>query len=239
MEIVWLGHSCFRIRGREAIIVTDPCPPATGYRFAKVTADIVTLSHDHENHTHLKAVSGKPTVLDGPGEYEIHGAFITSIVTYHDKQQGATLGRNLTFVVEMEGMRVCHLGDLGHTPTASQVEEMAGVDVLMVPVGGGTTLDGPSAAEVVNLLEPRLVIPMHYQTDATAEKMDQPGTIPMELDAKAAESQPDLSGREKLDPPDRFLKEMGAKASEPQPKLSVTRSGLPHETQVVLLDYKR
>ena len=212
MEIVWLGHACFRLRGREATIVTDPCPPSTGYGIGKPTADIVTVSHYHEDHSYLKAVAGTPTVIDGPGEYEVHGAFITGVSTYHDRRQGAEQGANLAFVVEMEDLRVCHLGDLGHTPTPEQVEEMSGADVLLVPVGGQTTLDGPAAAEVVNLLEPRLVIPMHYKTEAT---------------------------KDRLEPPDRFLKEMGAGALERQPKLTVTASSLPHETQVVLLDYRR
>ena len=212
MEIVWLGHSCFRIRGREATIVTDPCPPATGYVIGKPTADIVTISHHHSNHDYTKAVAGSPVVIDGPGEYEIHGAFITAVPTYHDDQKGSERGRNLAFIIEMEDIRVCHLGDLGHTPTAEQAEEMTGADVLLVPVGGGTTIDGAKAAEVVSLLEARLVIPMHYRTEAL---------------------------KEVLDPPDRFLKEMEVTSIEPLPKLSVSRSSIPSETQVVLLDYRR
>src|SRR5438105_812583 len=135
MEIVWLGHSCFRLRGREATIVLDPCPPASGYAIGKPTADIVTISHRHENHTYLKAVAGTPAVIEGPGEYEIHDAFITGIATYHDDSKGEELGGNVCFIVELEDIRVCHLGDLGHMPTAEQAEEMTGVDVLFVPVG--------------------------------------------------------------------------------------------------------
>ena len=213
MEIVWLGHSCFRIRGREATIVTDPCPASSGYSIGKPTADIVTVSHDHADHSYVKAVPGSPTVLNGPGEYEIHGAFVTGIGTYHDSERGAERGENVAFVVELEDIRVCHLGDLGHTPTAEQAEEMTGVDVLLIPIGGDGTIDGAKAAEVVSLLEARLVIPMHYKTEAT---------------------------KDRLDPPDRFLKEMGIVAAmEPLAKLSVTRSTLPHETQVMVLDYKR
>jgi L-ascorbate metabolism protein UlaG (beta-lactamase superfamily) len=212
MEIVWLGHSCFRLRGREASIVTDPCPPASGYSIGKPTADIVTISHQHAGHSYLKAVAGSPVVIDGPGEYEIRGAFITGVATYHDDGKGALRGGNVAFILEMEEIRVCHLGDLGHTPSPDQVEEMSGVDILLVPVGGGTTIDGAAAAEVVNLLEPRLVIPMHYRTEAAADK---------------------------LDTADRFLKEMGAKAVEAQAKLTVSHGSLPSEMQVVLLDYKR
>lgn len=212
MEIVWLGHSCFRLRGREATVVSDPCPPSTGYAIGKPTADIVTLSHRHDEHAYLKAVAGNPVVLDGPGEYEIHGAFITGIGTYHDSDRGSERGPSIVFVVEMEDIKICHLGDLGHTPTAEQAEQITGADVLLVPVGGKSTIDGAKAAEIVSLLEARLVIPMHYKT--AASKAD-------------------------LDLPDRFLKEMGVTAGEPQPKLSITRSTIPHETQVMLLDYKR
>ena len=211
MEIVWLGHSCFRIRGREATVVTDPCPPATGYTIGKPTADIVTISHPHDDHAYLKAVAGKPVVLDGPGEYEIHGAFITGIGTYHDAELGTEHGESIAFIIEMEDIRVCHLGDLGHAPTAEQAEEMTGADVLLVPVGGNTTIDGAKAAEVVSLLEARLVIPMHYQT---------------------------VASKAKLEPPDRFLKEMGVTKVEPLPKLTITRSSLPTDTQVMMLDYR-
>lgn len=212
MDITWLGHSCFRIRGKEATIVTDPCPPSTGYNIGKVTADIVTISHDHENYTYLKAISGKPTIIDQPGEYEISEAFITAVTTYQDASKGAERGKNLSFIIEMEGLRVCHLGNIGHTPTAEQAEEMTGVDVLLIPVGGHDTIDGATAAEVVSLLEARIVVPMHYKTDAL---------------------------KDGLEPPDRFLKELGVSAGEPQPKLTITYNTVPSEIKAILLDYKR
>jgi L-ascorbate metabolism protein UlaG (beta-lactamase superfamily) len=190
----------------------DPCPPSSGYTIGKPTADIVTVSHDHQDHTYLKAVAGSPTVLNRPGEYEIGGAFVTGISTFHDGEKGGERGKNLAFVVEMEDIKVCHLGDLGHTPSAEQVEEMVGCDVLLVPVGGGTTIDGARAAEVVSLLDAKLVVPMHYHTDAH---------------------------KNGLDTADRFLKEMEVKAVEPQPKLQITRSAIPSEAQVILLDYRR
>ncbi len=212
MEITWLGHSCFRIRGREATIVTDPCPPSSGYAIGKPTANIVTVSHDHENHSYVKGVAGKPAILERPGEYEIHGAFMTGVGTYHDTQKGAVYGPNVCFVIEMEDVRVCHLGDLGHTPTAAQVEEMSGAGVLLIPVGGLTTIDAATAAEVVNIIEPAIAVPMHYRTESAQSQL---ATL------------------------DRFLKEMGAKDLEPQPKLTVTSRSLPHETQVILLDHRR
>ena len=210
MEIVWLGHSCFRIRGREATVVTDPCPPSSGYAIGKPTADIVTISHNHDSHNYLKAIAGSPTVLINTGEYEIHGAFVTAISTYHDVEKGAERGKNLAFVIEMEDIKVCHLGDLGHTPSAEQVEEMVGSDVLLVPVGGKTTIDGAQAAEIVSLLEAKLVVPMHYRTETSKDK--------------------------ELDSAERFLKEMQVTSVEPQQKLSINRSAIPSETQVVILD---
>lgn len=213
MEIVWLGHSCFRLRAREAAIITDPCPKSTGYSMGRPTADIITVSHDHEGHNAVQGVAGSPRVVRGPGEYEIAGVLITGIRTYHDSQQGARLGQNTAFVIETEGMRLCHLGDLGHVPTPEQVEAVGDVDILLVPVGGGSTLDAAGAAETASLLEPKLVIPMHYATPSTTRK---------------------------LDPLDRFLKEMGTSPTlTPESRLSVRRSSLPHETQVAVPDYKR
>ena len=212
MEIVWLGLACFRIRGKEAVILTDPCPPSSGYNTGKPTANIVTVSHNHENHSYLKGVAGTPRVIDAPGEYEIEGVFINGYSAFHDAHRGSERGRSIAFVFEQEGLTVCHLGDLGHTPTSAQVEELSGADIILIPVGGHTTIDGAAAAEVVSLLEPRMVIPMHYQTAG--------------------------SGLE-LDPLDRFLKEMGVNSFEPQAKLTVTSSSLPHETQVMVLDCKQ
>jgi L-ascorbate metabolism protein UlaG (beta-lactamase superfamily) len=211
MEIVWLGHAAFRIRAREATVVVDPCPPSSGYSIGKPTADIVVVTHDHENHNYVKAVAGKPTVISGPGEYEIHGAFITTIRTYHDDEKGAEHGKNLSVAIEMEGIKVVHLGDIGHSPSADQAEELSGPDVLMIPVGGNTTIDGNKAAEIVSLLEARYVIPMHYKTPAA---------------------------KDKLDPPDRFLKEMQVSNFEPQAKLSLNANQVPSDPQVVMLDYR-
>ena len=172
MEIVWLGHSCFRLRAREAAIVTDPCPKSIGYSIGRPTADIVTVSHEHTGHNAVEAVAGSPRVVRGPGEYEIAGVLLTGIRTYHDNQKGAELGANTAFIVDAENLRLCHLGDLGHQPTPEQVEIIGAVDVLLVPVGGGNTLGAAAAAETVSLLEPKLVIPMHYATAASTLKLD-------------------------------------------------------------------
>lgn len=213
MEITWLGHSCFRLRGREATVVTDPCAKSTGYKIGKPTADIVTVSHDHPGHNNVAAVAGSPRTVLGPGEFEISGVLIMGIRTYHDLEKGQERGKNIAYVFELDGVRICHLGDLGHVPTPDHVEQLSGVDVLLAPIGGGHGIDGAAAAETVSLLEPKLVIPMHYHTPAA---------------------------KDNLEPLDRFLKEMGAPGAleEKQPKLSVTSSTLPHETKVQVLEYR-
>jgi L-ascorbate metabolism protein UlaG (beta-lactamase superfamily) len=212
MEITWLGHSCFRLRSREAVVITDPCSPATGHSIGKLTADIVTISHDHPGHSYLKAVTGKPVVITAPGEYEIAGVFITGIPTYHEGKKDPQRSKNTAYMIEMDNIRLCHLGDLGHLPTVEQAEDMSGVDVLLIPVGGKNTIDGATAAEVVGLLEPSVVIPMHYKT---------------------------AHSEAHLDPLQRFLTQMGLPQVEPLTKVSYNASNLPHETQVIVLDYKR
>jgi L-ascorbate metabolism protein UlaG (beta-lactamase superfamily) len=211
MEISWLGHSCFRLRGRDAAVLTDPCPPTTGYKIGKVNANVVTISHDHPESSYRQAVAGAAKFVTGPGEYEISGVLITGIRTFHDKTRGGEIGRNVTFVIDLDDVRVCHLGDLGHLPNGDDVELLSGADVLLIPVGGHSTIDSAAAAEIVSMLEPRIVIPMQYRTEASLVE---------------------------LDPLDRFLKEMGAEGVAVQQRLSVTRSTLPHDTAVVPLEYR-
>ncbi len=211
MEIVWLGHSCFRIKGKEASLITDPFPKNLGYTLGRVTADVVTVSHAHPGHSFVEGISGEPKVLRRPGEYEIGNILINGLVTYHDEEHGAKLGKNVVYLMEIDQVLICHLGDIGHILTPDQVGELSGVEVLLIPVGGKSTLDGAAAAKTVRLLEPRLVIPMHYKTPATT------------LD---------------IEPVDRFLKEMGLKTLEPQQKVMVTKSTLPPTTQVVLLEHR-
>lgn len=163
-EIKWFGHACVHIRAREATIMMDPVPRSLGYRFSKQRADIVTLSHEHPGHTATEVISTPFKLIDGPGEYEINEVFITGIRTYHDDQRGAERGRNTVYVVELEGMTICHLGDLGHELTDEQAEALESVDVLLVPVGGGTVLNADLASRVVGQIEPRYVIPIQYKT---------------------------------------------------------------------------
>jgi L-ascorbate metabolism protein UlaG (beta-lactamase superfamily) len=212
MEITWLGRACFRIRAKEATLVTDPCDRSTGYSLGRPTADVVTVSVSDPAHSYVEGVAGQPRVLEGPGEFEVSNTSIVGVTTYRGKEKTLESGRNVAFVVEVEDMRIGHLGAIGHVPTSDQIEAMGGVDVLLVPVGGGDSLDAPMAAETVNLLEPKIVIPMNFRTDAD---------------------------KGKLDPLDRFLKEMGAKNPDPHQKATITRSSLPDETQLLVLEYKK
>lgn len=212
MEITWYGHSCFRLKAKEGNVVTDPFDKRIGYNPPKVTADIVTISHEHLGHNNAEAVKGEPKIIRGPGEYEIKDIFVFGIPTYHDKRNGRDRGRNTVYLLEVEGLSVCHLGDLGHVLNQSQVEALGNVDVLLIPVGGASTLAAPQAAEVVNLIDPRIVVPMHYRTPTVTLK---------------------------LDPLDKFLKEIGAKVEAPQDSLKVTAGALPEETQIVVLDVKK
>ena len=210
MDITWLGHSCFRIKGKEVTVITDPCHPSLGYSLSKLQADIVTLSHLHPGHCYTEAITGEFKVINGPGEYELKGVFITGIATWHDAAKGEKMGKNTIYVLEMDGITLCHLGDLGHLPASELIEDMGDIDVLFLPVGGVSTIGGSTAAEIVRRLTPKVVIPMHYKTAALAKE---------------------------LEPVDKFLKEVGIKEQISQSKLSVSRSNLPTGTQVVILDY--
>ena len=205
-----MGHSCFRIKGSQATVITDPYSPELGYSLGKPTARIVTVSHEHPGHSFVQGIGGEPKLVTRPGEYEISGVLIIGITTYHDAEGGRSRGKNTVYLIQVDEILVCHLGDLGHVLTAEQVEEMGDVEVLLLPVGGVSTINAPLAAEVVRQLEPRVVIPMHYQTPAL---------------------------KWKLEPVDRFLKEIGVEEIKSQPKLSLTKASLPESTRVFLLDY--
>ena len=218
MEITWLGHSCFRVRNRSATVVTDPYGKDVGLVLPRVRADIVTVSHDADDHNYVKGVKGDFKVLSGPGEYEVSGVFVTGIELIDRKAitksvKGAALPpRNTVFLIELDDLTVCHLGDLSAVPTQAMMEEsLRSVDVLMIPVGGGESLTAAQAAEVVSLLEPHIVIPMHYKTKGSNLK---------------------------LDVVSKFLKEMGLDKVDEQEVLKIERGGLPEETQVVLLELK-
>jgi L-ascorbate metabolism protein UlaG (beta-lactamase superfamily) len=212
MEITWYGHACFRLYQRGAAVVTDPFEKSIGYELPRLRADIVTVSHDHPGHHNARGVRDRKLTITGPGEYEVKGVFVTGIATFHDNKKGQVRGPNTIYLYDIEGLKICHLGDLGHVPSQAQIETLNSVDVLLIPVGGVSTLNAAQAAEVVSLLEPSLVVPMHYKTPSLALK---------------------------LDPVAKFLKAMGLDNLSPQDTLSVTKSNLPEETQVILLDLKQ
>lgn len=214
MEITWLGHACFRLRGKEVTVITDPFGPQLGYTLGRVSAQIVTISHDHPGHNNAAAVGGDPHVLRGPGEYEVQDVLVTAVASYHDAERGKRLGRNTIYLLHIDDLTVCHLGDLGHLLTDQQREEMSDVDILLVPVGGKNTINAAQATEVISQVDARIVIPMHYATAATEGKV------------------------EGLDPLEKFCREMGVEVVEPQPKLAVTRGNLPVEPQIIALNYR-
>jgi L-ascorbate metabolism protein UlaG (beta-lactamase superfamily) len=218
MEITWYGHSCFRLTERNyATVVTDPYDSKTiGYDALKLRSEIVTVSHDAPGHNNADAVKGTSHVIDGPGEFEIGGVFITGVQSDSGsagkKKNKDDSPRNTIYVFDYDGITVAHLGDLKQTPTQSEIESLGTVNVVLVPVGGGGGLNAAKAAEIISLIEPNLVIPMHYSTPAT---------------------------KISLDSLNKFIKEMGLTNPATQPSLKVTRSSLPNETHVVVLDYQK
>lgn len=207
MEITYLGHSCFKITGKKGSILVDPFDPSkVGLKLGKQDADVVLVSHDHFDHNFTEIVKGEYLLLDSPGEYEIKETEFVGVEAYHDDKNGAERGKITMFAMEIDGVKVAHLGDLGTELTSSQLEKLDGVDVLMVPVGGKATIDGETAIKVINQIEPKIVIPMHYK----------------------AGSMTDLATVEE------FFKDM-AVTPEPQDKLKITQKDLPEELQVVFL----
>jgi L-ascorbate metabolism protein UlaG (beta-lactamase superfamily) len=186
-------------------IVADPYDHSSvGYRALKLKADIVTVSHDAPGHNFVKGVKGYEWDIRGPGEYEIGGIFITGVATNEGKTD-----RNLVYIYDYDGVTIGHLGDMPKVPTQTQVEAFGTVDVLLVPVGGGNALNAAKAAEVIALIEPGLVIPMHYKTPGSSLK---------------------------LPPLKQFLEEMGLTSAKAQPSLKVTQSSIPDETEVLVLE---
>jgi L-ascorbate metabolism protein UlaG (beta-lactamase superfamily) len=214
MEIIWYGHSCFRLAERGfATVVTDPFDSQTaGYAPLKLKADIVTVSHAAPGHNHVTAVKGKNLVITGPGEFEIGGVFITGVQTNGYTKRAADELRNTLYVFDFDGVTVAHLGDLSRVPSQTEIEALGNVHVALVPVGGGGGLTAAKAVEVVSLLEPGIVIPMHYGTPDSGIK---------------------------LAPVTKFLKEMGLGEIAPQPSLKISRGSVPEETRVVILNYEK
>ena len=212
MEISWHGLSCFRLTERGmATVVTDPYDHnSVGFAPLKLRGEIVTVSHDAPGHNFVTSVKGRTRVITGPGEFEIGGVFITGVQTNRKSKRSTNELRNTLYVFDYDGITVAHLGDLQRVPSQTEIENLGGVNVVLVPVGDGKSLNASKAAEIVSLLEPGIVIPMHYQ-------------VP--------ESNLELA------PLNRFLKEMGVGEVEPIPSLKITRTSVPSEARVVVLEH--
>ena len=216
-DIQYLGHACFRLRGRDGIVICDPFDRSVGLDIGRPTAHIVTVSHKHPDHANVGAVRPmreRVFTIDGPGEYEVGGILVTGVRTFHDKHKGAELGSNTVYAIHMDDVVFCHLGDLGHELSTQQLDEIGTVDVLFIPVGGGETIGPSEAVSVISQIEPRIVIPMHYATQ---------GQRSFEMD---------------LAPLEKFTHEVGLKEITAEEKLSITAAGLPaegEETRFVIM----
>jgi L-ascorbate metabolism protein UlaG (beta-lactamase superfamily) len=206
-EIRWHGHTCFKIRAKEATIITDPVDRSTGYGMGKHNADIVTLSSD-ELGKNLNAIRPEYQTIDGPGEYEMHDVFVTGGRTFQDDQNGARNGYNTTYVIEVEGLKIGHLGNIGHPLSDAQSEALEGVDILLAPVGGEDGLTYDKAAALVTELTPKLVIPMRYATEI---------------------------GDKSLGDVQAFCKKLGIEVPEAEDKLVIKASDLGETMRLVVL----
>lgn len=216
MDIIYLGHSSFKLRGRTASVITDPYDSEmVGLKFSPAEAEIVTISHDHNDHNQADRVKNTKKVVSGPGEYEIMGVSIIGIPSFHDSKKGAERGQNTIYVYEIDGLRLAHLGDLGHTLSEETVEQIGDIDILMIPVGGKYTIGPKDAVTVVQAIDPYIVLPMHYKLEGM---------------------NPELATA--LAPVDEFLSEVGLTV-ERLPKLSVKKEDLAEaSSKVVILEKK-
>ncbi|MBI2414792.1 MBL fold metallo-hydrolase [candidate division WWE3 bacterium] len=213
MEITYIGHSCFKIKGKNLELVIDPYDPdKTGYKLPKLTTDVVLTSHEHDDHSFLDGVSGYKLAITTPGEYEINDVYIEGITTFHDDKEGKDRGKNTMFQITIDDMNILHVGDLGHLLNKETLEKILDIDVLMVPVGGFYTIDAEEASKLISSIEPGVVIPMHYKED------------------KANPLTKDMGELKK------FLDEMGVENVTTQDKLKITKGEIPEETEVVVLN---
>jgi L-ascorbate metabolism protein UlaG (beta-lactamase superfamily) len=213
VEIVYIGHSSFRIKGKSLTLVIDPYDPKIGYKYPKQKCDLLLTTHDHFDHHYIEGVSDYRLHISGPGEYELQGVFVQGIPTFHDKSSGGDRGVNTIYLIEIDGFYILHLGDLGHELTTESLSSIPNVDVLLIPVGGTYTINAEVAAKVVSSIEPGIVVPMHYGSK-------------------------DIEGVKDLDGIDKFLDEMGIDnggTKMPTLKLS-SRADIPEETEVIQLE---
>lgn len=215
MDIYWHGQACFKLKGKNSTVVIDPFDPDfTGLKLPKdLSADVVLSTHDHQDHNNTQVVNGidspTPFIFKESGEYEVSGVTITGISSFHDNSQGSQRGLNTIFHINMEGLNIVHLGDLGQDKlTEEQIAQISETDILLIPVGSVYTIDGKKASDIVSQLEPKITIPMHFKIEG----------LKFELEGV-----------------ENFLKEMGVEGVAAQPKLSITKDKLPEEPQMILL----
>ncbi len=203
-----MGHACFRLRSEDLVVVTDPYPGSVGLRPDSRTATVVTVSNSHPNHNNRLEVGGSPTIFDSPGEYEYSGIAARGVMTTLKEGQDQR-ERNVAYTIMMDNVNVCHLGDIATPLTTHQVEELQPVDILLAPAGGGCTLDLERILQLMQDLDPKIVIPMHYQIPGSTEPL---GNL------------------------DAFLQLMGGSDVQPRRSLTVTTSSLPPNMQVTVLE---
>lgn len=212
MEIIFLGHSSFKLKSKNSQVITDPFADNIGFKFPKIEANIVTVSHDHDDHNNTSQILGNPKIISGPGEYEVGGVSIIGISSFHDNSKGTERGLNTIYVLEMDKLRIVHLGDLGHRLEDKILEDIGEVDILMIPVGGEYTIGPVEAVDIVTNLEPKIVIPMHYHL---------PGLNPGMFS--------------KLETVDNFISKAGL-AVEHLPKLVVKKEDFNEQQRLVVLE---
>ncbi|OPZ88631.1 MAG: metal-dependent hydrolase [Firmicutes bacterium ADurb.Bin419] len=212
MKIKWYGHSCFLISSDKQIkIVTDPFDETVGYKLPDTETNIVSTSHDHYDHNNFKIFKGTPVLVKGSGKISIKGIEVTGVDTFHDEKNGKKRGLNTVFKFRVDGLNICHLGDLGHVLTPEQVKEIGEVDILMIPVGGIYTIDHVEALKVMETLKPAVTIPMHYKTKALKFKLDEV---------------------------DKFLEAAGEYKKVEGSKIEINEGNISDYPKVVVLDYK-
>ncbi|MFH1643500.1 MAG: MBL fold metallo-hydrolase [Patescibacteria group bacterium] len=218
MKITWHGQSCFQITSQRSkdenvSVIIDPFDKEIGLKAIKAEADIVLVSHDHEDHNNVKAVSGNPFIINGPGEYEIKEVFVEGIEAFHDNERGKEKGKVTIYIIETEGIKVCHLSDLGQNElTADQVDAIGLVDILLIPIGGQYTISAKEAVKIMSQIEPKIIIPMHYAL-------------------------PNL--KYKLDKLEDFLNILGIKSIEPEAVLSIKKKDISEEeAKIIILSAK-
>ena len=215
MQITYHGQSCFKIKGKQGVVVCDPFDEkVVGIPLARLSADMVTVSHNHPDHNAISKVKGSskrenPFIVDFPGEYEVGGISVFGFKTYHDQSNGEEKGQNIVFKILMDELSVCHLGDLGHQLSEEQLKAIGSVDILLLPVGGPSSLMNGEAVKVAQAINPSIMIPMHYKT---------------------AEYPTDS----KLYDLDQFIQSYGTSV-EPEDKLTIEKDRLPEEMQLVVL----